>query len=93
MKKLWGWILGALGIITALFFVERGKRKQAEAELESSEYKANDQLLKQKQEDAKADRVKEETTANKLKEQNESDKASQENLTPDQVADFWKNRK
>lgn len=93
MKKYWSWFLGLLGIITALFFVERGKRKQAEAKNENSEFDTKDQLLIQKEEALKLAKQEEEAKIKELEKKNESDKAAQENLTPSEREDYWKNRK
>lgn len=76
-----------------MFFFERNKRKQAEAALENADSEAKDQLLKYKQGENSSKLEEEKSKLNKLKEDHDSTtKENQENLSPEQVEQYWKKK-
>lgn len=92
MKKLWSWLVGLFALLGGLFLYERNRRQKAESELSNQEYKAEDQLLKYKQDQSEAS-IQEQKR--KIEEDKKHAQATQENqtdLTPEQVEEYWKNR-
>lgn len=49
MKKIWIWIAGAFTLILGLFFHERNKRQNAEADLQTAESDKRDAVLEEQQ--------------------------------------------
>jgi hypothetical protein len=91
MKKLWGYIAGAFALILSLFFLERTKRKSAEALNDNNEalkkvndldakVKANNELLKVEE-------------VNRKQQVEALEKAKNEELSAKNLVDFFNRRK
>jgi hypothetical protein len=85
MKKAWGYIVAAFSFVVALFFYERSKKNSAEEKLAHAEHDKEDSVLKERQ---SVQEKKEEDLKVQLKKQEETP-AKVEDLTPEQVVDYW----
>jgi ABC-type phosphate transport system auxiliary subunit len=90
MKKLWGYIVGAFGILLGMLFYERTKRKSAEALNDNLETK--EAVLKKQAEIEKnnAGLSQEELNRKKIL---EDQKGKNEDLSISNIVDFFNRRK
>jgi hypothetical protein len=92
MKKLWGWVVAAFTIVLGLFFMERSRRKEAEGQLSNAEYKQEDAVLNEKQNQTEASIAEQQKKIEEMKNAQPTQETTQD-LTPQQVEDHWKNRR
>lgn len=91
MKKIWGYIVGAFTLIIGLFFMERSKRRSAEALNDNAEMKEKVQEKQGKVLENNAELKAEENLRAKEKESLESKK--NEDLSTSNLVDFFNKRK
>jgi len=91
MKKLWGYIVGAFTLIIGLFFMERSRRKSAEALNDNIETKEKVMEKEKKVMENNASLKSEEELRSKEKESLESKK--NEDLSTSNLVDFFNKRK
>jgi hypothetical protein len=92
MKKLWTWVAGAFAILIGLFFMERSRRKQAETQLSNVEYKKEDAVLAEQQKNTSSSISEQKKKIEEIKNA-QATQENTENLTPEQIEQFWKNRR
>jgi len=91
MKKLWGYIAGAFALIVGLFFMERTKRKSAEALNENNEaLKKVDELEAKVKVNHERLQVEE---INRKEQVAALEKAKDEELSAKALVDFFNRRK
>ena len=81
------WLLGLLTAVFGLFLYEKNKKEQAEAKIATSE----DSLLQYKQTEAQGNIQKLQKNIDELEKQHSNLKPIE--LTPEQVVDYWKDKK
>lgn len=91
MDKVKKILLGIIGILAALFFVERNRRKDAESEAENAQFTSKDKLLASQEKDNHDNIQKEMDRIKRIEHEHSSKK--EEDLTPDQIEDYWNSKK
>lgn len=91
MKKWWAYVVGFFGLLAGWLFIERGKRKTAEALNENVEVK--EEVQKIQGEILKNDVVIASEEAKRTEISEKADDEKNKPVTPDELLDFFKQLK
>lgn len=83
-SKVWLFISSAFALVLSLLFLQSKRAKDAESKLESAEYKKNDAVL--------ADRI-DQGKINLQKEQEALEEEKKKNLSTEELAAYFKDKK